>query len=142
MGHIERVVGGDPALTDAKPLQLVGASWGSAPVDFAAMRDAQDQNAQGFILESHHDAPVANPIAPQRRGSGTARSAPERRSETARIDHHSDAITEKTCDAARDGLIEVAQIFQRACVKLNSPGQARAPLPRACRSVTGQLGCR
>ena len=51
------------------------------------MPDAQDQNAQDLILDPHHDAPVADPVAPKRPDPGTARGAYQRLPKTARIVH-------------------------------------------------------
>ena len=43
------------------------SSGSRATVDLPAMRDAQHENTQDLILDPHHDAPVADPVAPKRR---------------------------------------------------------------------------
>ena len=115
---------------------------GCAPVDFAAMRNAQDQNPQGFILDPHHDAPVADPIAPEWHDPGAAHGASQRCTETARIVHVPESLAQKPRDTPRNLVVERVKILQGAGVKLNPPGQARAPPPRVCSSATGRLGCR
>ena len=46
------------------PFGLLGTRPGRAATDLPAVGDPQDQHAQGFLLNAHHDASVADSVSP------------------------------------------------------------------------------
>ena len=75
------------------------------------MGNPQDKNAQDFILDTRHDAPIADSVPPQRGCFVAATSAPQRRPEAARIVHRTDTLAQKQRDASCNRSVEPAQIL-------------------------------
>lgn len=94
-------------------------------VHFAAVADFNHEDAKRSVLYVANDSIIPNSVAPVCAELWACQCF----AHTARVIQHSQALSEKACNAFCFVLVQFCELLTRRRRQVNPPNQGRAPLP-------------